>query len=405
MAFDKLKTYRDRFYKYINKADLLIAITTILSSVATTTISSMYSYLDDKEYYTLKKLNNEINHINIEFIDENEYFRRIDEDNWLSSKERDEKLAQQQKEQEELQKRKNEDNLPQMAKKKNIVQNTKYFVVRDEDGLYRDVYKYRRDNKSSTTKEQKEEICKYAGRIGHEDIRKESVGKSIIRIFKGLFGYKEVKKHIVINSRYDQYGRRIDKEGGIVSGNKNANNVKNKKRKVSKKTLKQQRAEEIAELQRQIAEKERKIVELREKQEDAMIKVRQFTLDGSLQAMDSHNALLEATKAGNKSSKIIRMMAMLEYKYEQCWYKKSKYYSKVPISVDYVVDYDKDFNPIKIRLVKVNGSVSRYKDYIDKMKNEAKYLLQTCDISKVDGLKKSNYKYWKQVKLTFQGAN
>ena len=158
-------------------------------------------------------------------------------------------------------------------------------------------------------------------------------------------------------------------------------------------------------MQRQIAEKERKIVELREKQEDAMIKVRQFTLDGSLQAMDSHNALLEATKAGNKSSKIIRMMAMLEYKYEQCWYKKSKYYSKVPISVDYVVDYDKDFNPIKIRLVKVNGSVSRYKDYIDKMKNEAKYLLQTCDISKVDGLKKSNYKYWKQVKLTFQGAN
>lgn len=393
MAFDKLKTYRDRFYKYINKADFIIAITTILSSVATTTISSMYSYLDDKEYYTLKKLNNEINHINIDFIDEDEYFRRIDEDNWLSSKERDEKLAQQQKEQEELQKQKDENNLPQMIKKKNIVQNTKYFVVRDEDGLYRDVYKYRKENKSSTTKEQKEEIGKYAGRIGHEDIRKESVGKSIIRIFKGLFGYKEVKKHIVINSKYDQYGRRIDRADNRVVVNSQG------------KTLKQQRQEEIDELQRQIAEKERKIVELREKQEDAMIKVRQFTLDGSLQAMDSHNALLEATKAGNKSSKIIRMMAMLEYKYEQCWYKKSKYYSKVPISVDYVVDYDKDFNPVKIRLVKVKGSVSKHKKYIDKMKNEAKYLLQTCDISKVDGLKKSNYKYWKQVKLTFQGAN
>lgn len=399
MAFGKIKTFRDNFYKYIGKADLFIAFTTILSSLATTTISSMYTYLNDKDSIILRKANNPTNHINIDFISEDRYLEMIDESKWLSAEERDKKIEIEKQQKEELQKHKDEDNLPPSAKKVNKIQQIEYFVVSEGDGEFRDPRYYRRNNKVSTSETTK--IGKYAGQVGEEQIHHESVFKSLLRVFRGIFGYNDKKKHIVIDSRYDKYGRRIDKTtyyygGGLING-KGAGN-KNKQ-----KTLKQQQQEEIELLQQQIAEKERKITEMREKQEEAMIKVRQFVIDGNLQAMDGFNALNDIAMDGNKNSKIVRMLAMLEYKYEQCWYKSSKKYSKIPISVDYIVDYDENQNPVNIKLIKIKGRKDLYQKHINNLKRDAKNAIQKCDISKVDDLNKRNYKYWKQVKLTFKG--
>ena len=133
-----------------------------------------------------------------------------------------------------------------------------------------------------------------------------------------------------------------------------------------------------------------------------MMKVRQFVIDGNLQAMDGYNALNDIATAGNKNSKIVRMLAMLEYKYEQCWYKLSKKYSKIPISIDYTVDYDENHNPVKITMTKLKGRQDLYYKYLKRIQIDAKDTIQKCDISKVDGLTKQKYKYWKQIKLTFK---
>ena len=393
MAFDKIKKFRDNVYKYISKADLFIAFTTILSSLATTTISSMYSYLNDRDAMIIRKRNYPTNHINIDFISEDRYLQIIDEDNWKPARLRDINAELEKHKKEEIQKHKDEDNLPPSIKKVNKIEPVEYFVVSEGAGEFRDPNKFRKNNKQSVRETTK--IGKYAGVVGEEQIRHESIFKSIFRVFQGLVGYKDKKKSVVINSNYDKYGRKI----------KNSYKYQQNGQKVSQKTLKQQQQEEIEKLQSQIAEKERQIAEIREKQEEAMMKVRQFVIDGNLQAMDGYNALNDIATAGNKNSKIVRMLAMLEYKYEQCWYKISKKYSKIPISVDYTIDYDENYNPIRIKMTKLKGRQDLYRKYLQKIQIDAKDTIQNCDISKVDGLTKQKYKYWKQIKLTFKGQD
>lgn len=94
----KILVFKQHFFKYINKAEYTIAVSSVLGTIATTMIQSYSSYLSDRNA-RIERINNKpLNRIYVDYISFEQYQKMIDRTNW---KPISEKIQKQKKEQEE----------------------------------------------------------------------------------------------------------------------------------------------------------------------------------------------------------------------------------------------------------------------------------------------------------------
>ena len=77
-----IRKFKEHFYKYIDKKDFAMAVSVVLSIFVSTTLSSIYNYLDDKEKMYLRRAEHPPKRINVKFISFAEYECMTNPDNW-----------------------------------------------------------------------------------------------------------------------------------------------------------------------------------------------------------------------------------------------------------------------------------------------------------------------------------
>ena len=521
------KKITKHFYSYINKKDYFLATSIVLSSLTTTLLNSVSSYLTDKNNLLSERIQNPINRIKIDVISYNQYQYITNPENWkyinamendnkennnkktnaffetinkmLENKDKKEnlkeievdieslqKLAEQNKKagvnnnidlnriikekqqatiagtissiiemsnknKEEKENIKNNNLPPLRSKKKREEDTSRYFVVKDGRKITRNDPKEFRKNSKIQKMAMYEKERKKLGIIGGNSITKdENVLESIANIFKIIFNINN-SKAVVINSKYDQYGR-VRKEWiqeRIAENNK-------------KKQLQEQQEAKQKEQENQnnqnVIQKQNEIIENKndqatninqEEQNSEKVNVEnnlnensnndkkesnvENVYNNNIQTNDNttnnskksysnrnntaHHIMidkkLQKTNEYNnyfnqKNNEInlndLKILSYIEYSLEECWYDKLKKYENFDFSITIKAFYSEKCELEKIKVIKLNSEVYRNekeKLNIKKIKEDIIETLKNCKINRMVNLDNDNYHVWKELFLTF----
>jgi len=437
----KIAILKQHFYRYIDRAEYAIAISLVVGTFATMVPQEYSSYLSDRNKRIERLNKNPFNHINVDYISFEKYQWMTDRNNWkpaslkpndLNSKKNNYKdevietinswLIKKTKKEtynnevdpESLQKLAEMNgraiaassfkqkssgqiingetvgvdnnsidkrgNLPPNIKTK--VEQQKYFIVQESGGARRyDPKQFRTNRKKQNLESVSANSKQKVGIIGGKNIEKdESIFQSIMHIFRAIL-YKDTKKYgQVINSNYDQYGRKIKKQKTITQKN-----------------IVISENEEDYDFSDGIAYDNNKPVE-----DDVSFFIPTFIIDGNLQQINSFNEIKKISASNSMSATNFQMLANLEYVFEKCWYQKYKnVYGNNFVSAVFTASYDRDGKVSNITINDIDDKVDY--EYRKKFVNDITDMLFACDISKTQHLTKMNYNIWGKIKIQFRG--
>ena len=84
----KLVEFKQRFYRYISRAEYASAMAMVLGTIATSVVNSYSTYLSDRNARIERINKNPLNHISVEYISYETYEKMIDRRNWRPVSER-----------------------------------------------------------------------------------------------------------------------------------------------------------------------------------------------------------------------------------------------------------------------------------------------------------------------------
>ena len=289
--------------------------------------------------------------------------------------------------QENIQVRANNSKIAELSNKSNILppgkkkkqEGTKYFIVKEPGSILSyDPADYRRKHIKQDIRLKKDR--QKVGVIGGQEISKdESIFVSIFNIWKALI-YKvepNKKEHVVINSNYDQYGRRIRRDSvvskNISHGTKKANNNINEEEKEEKKEV-----------------------------ENEMVFLEPtFKIDGKVSKISNNPETQKLIIDEVITKESLEVLIYLEYEIETCWYNEFYKNGYTHIPSTFSVDYDKNGNvkSIKIKNIQKNENISKeQKDFFVK---SFVSIMKNCNIKANKRISNKNYNLWGKIKLSF----
>ena len=294
----------------------------------------------------------------------------------------------------------NNGNLPPSIKK---IEKVKYFVVRDgADGITNDPLKLRLQKGKQNIELQKS-MKQSIGTIGGQEIKKDdSIFSTMGYIFKKILRLTDKPQYQVIDSRYDQYGNRIQ----------DAEYLKRKKRTKEKmaKLNQEKRKKKEAKTTKAIGNNEQNIeqnssqnneIEEHSDNNDSNKKIEFiipiFKIDGNLQNMSSYQTLQSISTSRNLGVHEKKTMAFLEYQFERCLYQTLKNYVDKNFTITIQLEYNDnaELQKIKILQKRTNDMPTDFASYQNEIINN----LKKCNIINNNYISENNYSIWGVIKL------
>ena len=454
-----IRKFKEHFYKYIDKKDFAMAVSVVLSIFVSTTLSSIYNYLDDKEKMYLRRAEHPPKRINVKFISFAEYEYMTNPDNWkpailrnadeemlneyhskmsgvmtsLMNQKSIQKLTKSDKlaiaknlisgkfkrenpdvditnlKEEEMvnimsdrwrsktQKKKKKKsatnrNMPTMVvpNQKKAKVGEEYFVVSDgNSGRLRNPDEERLDEKNPLRDKDRPvslaEARYYANKNADNG---EGFFQRIKNVLYAIVGKKKKDpRMMVVDSRYDRYGNRID-QSTLTAGRSVENYVPEGSSSVT--------ASATAQKSASMAPAETKTVKVNPV-------LQYLKLDGELDDINgtSRNLAMAQDSQGYETS---IMISKIELNLEQCWNKYIKKYKDSGIKLTYLLTFNPKKYPESAKVIQKIVPQTTNDDILKEMERDAINVLNTCKFSDIKEMKQSNYKYWKEVQVTFEEA-
>ena len=100
---------------------------------------------------------------------------------------------------------------------------------------------------------------------------------------------------------------------------------------------------------------------------------------------------------------LLLVISRLEYQFELCWSKYAKKYNNTSMSYTYLVSYDVNGLPTNVKFIRKTLPEFQ-EDNSQMMKKDIQDTIERCNILEVNGLNDNNYKFWKDIEITFTGS-
>ena len=456
-----IRKFKEQFYKYIDKKDFALAVSVVFSMFVSTALSSIYNYLDDKEKMYLRRAEHPPNRINVKFISFAEYEYMINSDNWkpavlrnadeemlneyhskmssvmtsLMNQKSIQKLTKSDKlaiaksliagkfkrenpnvdttdlKEEEMvnimsdrwksktvKKKKKKKvatkgNIPTIVipNQKKAKEGDEYFVVSNGDGSrLRNPDEERLDEKNPLRDTNRAvtlaEAQYYANKNADDG---EGFFQRIKNILYAIVGKKKKDpRAMVVDTRYDRYGNRID-QSTLTAGRR----VEDYTPEINPLKTATQKADNK---QSQTTPEVVKTVKVNPV-------LQYLKLDGELDDMNgaARNLAMAEDAQGYETSV---MISKIELNLEQCWNRYIKKYKDSGIKLTYLLTFNPKRYPESAKVIQKVVPQTTSDSVLREMERDAISVLNSCKFSDIKEMKKSNYKYWKEVQITFEEA-
>ena len=413
------KNVKKKIFEYIKYGDLLLVFSTIITSCITFELRSISSYLDDKNARIQRLKEKPLNYVKINYISYDLYksLLSVDNENLLiddisinnisnnntndvpynddnstikddivsTAKSIGNKISISMSNLDKLtmqnDSHKNYGNLPEMQVNKQNNQDEDYFVVQANFG--------KRQSIEDVKKNEKKHIERYnntndsqslVGTIGGQEVKKETIKETLINIWYSALHIKKKKYNsLIVNTNYDRYG------------NKRNNNVKTTTSVKNNKLINDNiQLNNINELQNGIDTNNNSYIQ-------------HIILDGNLQKLTENSSMSNSNVILTYDMNLLLVISRLEYQLELCWSKYAKKYNNTSMSYTYLVSYDANGLPTNVKFIR--KTLPEFQENNSQMmKKDIQDTIERCNILEVNGLNDNNYKFWKDIEITFTGS-
>ena len=377
------KNVKKKIFEYIKYGDLLLVFSTIITS-SYDLYKSLLSV--DNENLLIDDISiNNISNNNTNDVPYNDDNSTIKDDIVSTAKSIGNKISISMSNLDKLtmqnDSHKNYGNLPEMQVNKQNNQDEDYFVVQANFG--------KRQSIEDVKKNEKKHIERYnntndsqslVGTIGGQEIRKETIKETLINIWYSALHIKKKKYNsLIVNTNYDRYG------------NKRNNNVKTTTSVKNNKLINDNiQLNNINELQNGIDTNNNSYIQ-------------HIILDGNLQKLTENSSMSNSNVILTYDMNLLLVISRLEYQLELCWSKYAKKYNNTSMSYTYLVSYDVNGLPTNVKFIRKTLPEFQ-EDNSQMMKKDIQDTIERCNILEVNGLNDNNYKFWKDIEITFTGS-
>ena len=414
------KNVKKKIFEYIKYGDLLLVFSTIITSCITFELRSISSYLDDKNARIQRLKEKPLNYVKINYISYDLYksLLSVDNENLLiddisinnisnnntndvpynddnstikddivsTAKSIGNKISISMSNLDKLtiqnDSHKNYGNLPpEMQVKKQNNQDEDYFVVQANFGKRQSIEDLKKNGKKHVELyNNTDDNQSLVGTIGGQEIRKETIKETLINIWYSALHIKKKKYNsLIVNTNYDRYG------------NKRNNNVKKTTSVKNNKLINDNiQLNNINELQNGIDTNNNSYIQ-------------HIILDGNLQKLTDNSSMSDSNVILTYDMNLLLVISRLEYQLELCWSKYAKKYNNTSMSYTYLVSYDVNGLPTNVKFIRKTLPEFQ-EDNSQMMKKDIQDTIERCNILEVNGLNDNNYKFWKDIEITFTGS-
>ena len=200
---------------------------------------------------------------------------------------------------------------------------------------------------------------------------------------------KKDPRMIVIDSRYDRYGNRID-QSSLTAGKR----VENDNTKIS--IVVPETLQSADNETKQAASESIKTVKVNPV-------LQYLKIDGSLDDMNgsARNLAIAQDSQGYETSV---MISKIELNLEQCWNRYIKKYKDSGIKLTYLLTFNLKRYPESAKVIQKIVPETTSDQVLREMERDAISVLNSCKFADIKEMKQSNYKYWRDVQITFEEA-
>ena len=461
-----IRKFKEHFYKYIDKKDFALAVSVVFSMFVSTALTSIYNYLDDKEKMYLRRAEHPPKRINVKFISFAEYEYMTNPDNWkpailrnadeetineyhgkmsavmtslmnqksIQKLTKSDKLAiaksliagkfkrenpdvdttnlkeeamvnimsdrwksktvRKKKKKKKEQQKVTQGNLPTMVgvQTNKAKAGDEYFVVSNGDGRQpRNPDEERLDEKNPLRDTNRavslSEARYYANKHADDG---EGFFQRVINVLYAIVGKKKKDpRAMVVDTRYDRYGNRID-QSTITAGRRVENNTQSVSP-VASATL-----SSAQNTTSQVTPEAAKVIKVNPV-------LQYLKLDGELDDINgaARNLAIAEDAQGYDTS---IMISKIELNLEQCWNRYIKKYKDSGIKLTYLLTFNPQRYPESAKVIQKIVPDTTSDAVLREMERDVISVLNSCVFSEIKEMKRSNYKYWKEVQVTFEEA-
>jgi len=205
---------------------------------------------------------------------------------------------------------------------------------------------------------------------------------------------KKDPRMMVVDSRYDRYGNRIDRST-LKAGRRVEDG--------SQPTSPVAAATATAQIQKQSNGVTQQPTPEASKNVTVNPVLQYLKLDGELDDMNgaSRNLAMAEDSQGYETS---IMLSKIELNLEQCWNKYIKKYKDSGIKLTYLLTFNPKKYPESAKVIQKIVPQTTSEQILREMERDAISVLNSCKFSDIEEMKQRNYKYWKEVQITFEEA-
>ena len=98
------------------------------------------------------------------------------------------------------------------------------------------------------------------------------------------------------------------------------------------------------------------------------------------------------------------MISKIELNLEQCWNRYIKKYKDSGIKLTYLLTFNPKRYPESAKVIQKVVPQTTSDNVLREMERDVLSVLNSCKFSDINEMKQSNYKYWKEVQITFEEA-
>lgn len=220
----------------------------------------------------------------------------------------------------------------------------------------------------------------------------EGIFQRIKNVLYAIVGKKKKDpRAMVVDTRYDRYGNRIDKSTltagkHVEDGATPASPLANANTKAP--------TQQASSTAQQAAPAAAKVVKVNPV-------LQYLKIDGSLEDMNgaARNLAMAEDAQGYETS---IMISKIELNLEQCWNRYIKKYKDSGIKLTYLLTFNPKRYPESAKVIQKVVPQTTSDSVLHEMERDAISVLNSCKFSDIKEMKQSNYKYWKEVQITFE---
>ena len=222
----------------------------------------------------------------------------------------------------------------------------------------------------------------------------EGIFQRIKNVLYAIVGKKKKDpRMMVVDTRYDRYGNRIDRS--TLTAGRRVEDGAAPASPLATATTKAP-TQQVSGTAQQAATEAAKVVKVNPV-------LQYLKLNGELDDMNgaARNLAMAEDSQGYETSV---MISKIELNLEQCWNRYIKKYKSSGIKLTYLLTFNPKKYPESAKVIQKVVPQTTSDSVLREMERDAINVLNTCKFSDIKEMKQSNYKYWKEVQITFEEA-